>query len=101
MGMRLMAGNVAADAGDSARARELLEALRRAVDQLMLPRAYGWASLRLAELEIAEGDGETAARLVDEGLERLRPLGDRWGVARSLELGQAAAKRPLSPAEES
>jgi tetratricopeptide (TPR) repeat protein len=101
MGMRLMAGNIAADAGDVARARELLEAHRHLTESLLLARADGWASLRLAELEIAEGDGEEAARRLDEAVARLRPLGDRWGLARALELSQIAAKRPLSPARES
>jgi predicted ATPase/DNA-binding SARP family transcriptional activator len=100
MGMRLALGNVAADAGDAARGRELLEAHRAASDELLLPRAYGWASLRLAELAASEGDQEGAASFVDEALSRLRPLGDRWGVARALELDQAAAKSPLSPAGE-
>jgi predicted ATPase/DNA-binding SARP family transcriptional activator len=100
MGMQLALGNVAADAGDTARARELLEAHRRHTDDLLLSRAFGWASLRLAELEIAAGDTERAALLVDEGVARLRALGDRWGVARALELDQSAAKRPLSPARE-
>ncbi len=41
-----------------------------------------------------------AAGLLDAALARLRPLGDRWGVARAFELRQAAAKRPLSPTRE-
>ena len=57
--------------------------------------------LTLAELALAEGDdGERAAPLLDAALAHLRPLGDRWGVARALELDQAAAKTPLSPARE-
>jgi hypothetical protein len=38
--------------------------------------------------------------MVDGALARLRPLGDRWGVARALELEQVGAKRPLSAAGE-
>jgi hypothetical protein len=100
MGMRLALGNIALDAGDASRGRELLESHRQQADALLLPRASGWASLRLAELEIAEGDLDSAGRLVDEAVDRLRPLRDAWGLARALELGQVAAKRPLSPAQE-
>jgi tetratricopeptide (TPR) repeat protein len=100
MGMRLALGNIALDAGDSSRGRVLLESHREQADALLLPRASGWAALRLAELDIAQGDLESAATLVEEARERLQPLGDGWGLARALELGQTAAKRPLSPAGE-
>ncbi len=100
MGMQLNLGNVAADAGEPARARELLEASRELAEPQRLLRAAGWSTLRLAELAIADGDAERAARLLDQALEHLRPLGDRWGVARCLELDQAAAKRSLSPARQ-
>jgi predicted ATPase/DNA-binding SARP family transcriptional activator len=96
-GMRLNLGNIAADAGEPARARELLEASRELAEPQSLLRAVGWLTLRLAELAIADGDVERTARLLDEALEHLRPLGDRWGVARCLELDQAVAKRSLSP----
>jgi hypothetical protein len=69
-------------------------------DEQLTFRCSGWVSIRLAELAIETGDPELAARHVDEALERLRPLGDKWGIARCLELDQAAAKRPLSPAGE-
>jgi tetratricopeptide (TPR) repeat protein len=84
MGMRLNLGNLAADAGEPERARQLLEASREMADQQRLFRCAGWASLRLAELAIADGDAERTVRLLDAALERLRPLGDRWGVARCL-----------------
>jgi predicted ATPase/DNA-binding SARP family transcriptional activator len=99
-GMRLNLGNIAADAGEPERARELLEASRRMAEPQNLFRAAGWVTLRLAELAIADGDAGRAARLLDAALERLRPLGDRWGVARCLELDQAIAKRSLSPARQ-
>ena len=99
-GMRLNLGNIAADAGEPARARELLEASRELAEPQRLLRATGWVTLRLAELAIADGDAERAALLLDQALEHLRPLGDRWGVARCLELDQAAAKRSLSPARQ-
>ena len=97
-GMRLNLGNIAADAGEPARARELLQASRDLAEPQRLLRVAGWSTLRRAELAIADGDGEHAARLLDQALEHLRPLGDRWGVARCLELDQAVAKRSLSPA---
>jgi predicted ATPase/DNA-binding SARP family transcriptional activator len=100
MGMRLNLGNVAADAGEPARARELLEASRKLAARQRLFRAAGWSTLTLAELAIADGDAERAARLLDQALEHLRPLGDRWGVAHCLELEQAAAKGSLSPARQ-
>ena len=96
MGMRLNLGNLAADAGEPERARELLEASREMAEQQRLFRCAGWATLTLAELAIADGDAERAARLLDAALAHLRPLGDRWGIARCLELDQAAAKRSLS-----
>ena len=99
-GMRLNLGNIAADAGEPARARELLEASRELAEPQRLFRVAGWVTLRLAELAIADGDAERAGRLLDQALEHLRPLGDRWGVARCLELDQAAAKRSLSPARQ-
>ena len=99
-GMRLNLGNIAADAGEPQRARELLEASRELAEPQHFFRVAGWVTLRLAELAIADGDAERAARLLDQALERLRPLGDRWGVARCLELDQAAAKRSLSPARQ-
>ena len=96
MGMLLILGNVAADAGDADGGRRRLEAHRESAERLLLPRTSGWAALRLAELELAEGDAERAAGLVGEAFELLRPLRDRWGVARCLELRETAAKRPLS-----
>ena len=99
-GMRLNLGNIAADAGEPEHARELLEASRDLAEPQSLFRAVGWTTLRLAELAVAQGDAERAARLVDQALERLRPLGDRWGIARCLELEQAVAKRSLSPARQ-
>jgi predicted ATPase len=99
-GMRLNLGNIAADAGEPDRARELLEASRKLAEPQRLFRAAGWVTLTLAELAIADGDAERAGRLLDQALEILRALGDRWGVARGLELDQAAAKRSLSPARE-
>lgn len=98
MGMRLNLGTLAADAGDHDGARALLEASRAWAEGQRLVRCAGWATLRLAELAIAEGETRRAAALLDEALERLRALRDRWGVARALELDQAAAKRPLSRA---
>jgi predicted ATPase/DNA-binding SARP family transcriptional activator len=99
-GMRLNLGNIAADAGERARARELLEASRRMAEPQSLFRAVGWVTLTLAELAIADGDAERAALLLDQALEHLRRLGDRWGVARCLELDQAVAKGSLSPARQ-
>jgi tetratricopeptide (TPR) repeat protein len=95
-GMRLNLGNIAADAGEPALARELLEGSRALAERQRLLRGAGWLTLRLAELAIADGDAERAARLLDEALEYLRPLGDRWGLARCLELDQAVAKGSLS-----
>jgi predicted ATPase/DNA-binding SARP family transcriptional activator len=100
MGMRLDLGNIAADAGEPETARELLEATAEMADQQRLYRVSGWARLTLAELAVADGDAERAAGHLDLALERLRPMGDRWGVERALELDQAAAKRPLSPSRE-
>jgi predicted ATPase/DNA-binding SARP family transcriptional activator len=100
MGMSMSLGNVVAAAGDHERARRLLESSRQMADEQLTFRCSGWVSIRLAELAIETGDPELAARHVDEALERLRPLGDKWGIARCLELDQAAAKRPLSPAGE-
>ena len=99
-GMRLNLGNIAADAGELERARELLEESRRMAEPQSLFRAAGWVTLRLAELAIADGDTERAARLLDAALKHLRPLGDRWGVARCLELDQAVAKWSLSPSRQ-
>jgi predicted ATPase/DNA-binding SARP family transcriptional activator len=99
-GMRLNLGNIAADAGEPERARELLQASRELAEPQRLFRAAGWLTLRLAELAIAEGDAERAARLLDQALAHLRPLGDRWGVVRCLELDQAVAKGSLSPARQ-
>ncbi len=99
-GMRLNLGNIAADAGEPERARELLQASRELAEPQRLFRAAGWVTLRLAELAIADGDAERAARLLDQALAHLRPLGDRWGVARCLELDQAVAKGSLSPARQ-
>ncbi len=96
MGMLLNLGNIAADSGDPERAPELLEAGRAMAEALRLFRCAGWAALTLAELAIAGGDTERAAGLLDAALEHLRPIGDRWGVARCLELDQAVAKGPLS-----
>jgi tetratricopeptide (TPR) repeat protein len=100
MGMRLTLGNIAAAAGECERARELLEANRDMAEEQRLFRCAGWTTLRLAELAIADGDAERAALLLDSALAHLRRLGDRWGIARSLELDQEVAKRPLSPARE-
>jgi hypothetical protein len=94
--MRLNLGNLAADAGEPERARELLDASRRLAEQQRHLRAAGWVAVTLAELAIADGDSERAAPLLDAALAQLRPLGDRWGIARCLELDQAAAKRSLS-----
>ena len=96
LGMRLNLGNLAADAGEPEAARELLEASREMAEQQRHVRCAGWATLLLAELAIADGDAERAAGLLDAALGHLRPLGDRWGIARCLELDQAAAKRSLS-----
>jgi predicted ATPase/DNA-binding SARP family transcriptional activator len=95
-GMRLNLGNLAADAGEPEHARELLDASRKMAEQQRLFRCAGWATLTLAELAITDGDAERAARLLDAALVHLRPLGDRWGIARCLELDQAAAKGSLS-----
>jgi hypothetical protein len=65
-------------------------------EQQRLFRCAGWATLTLAELAITDGDAERAARLLDAALAHLRPLGDRWGIARCLELDQVAAKGSLS-----
>jgi ATP/maltotriose-dependent transcriptional regulator MalT len=100
MGMRLNLGNIAADAGEPARARELLQASRELAEPQHFFRVAGWVTLRLAELAIADGDAERAAPLLDQALEHLRPLGDRWGVARCLELDQAVAKWSLRPARQ-
>ena len=96
LGMRLNLGNLAADAGEPGAARELLEASREMAEQQRLVRCAGWATLLLAELAIADGDAARAAGLLDAALGHLRPLGDRWGIARCLELDQAAAKGSLS-----
>ncbi len=98
MGMRLNLGTLAADAGDHDGARALLEASRAWAEGQRLARCAGWATLRLAELAINDGEPQRAAALLDEALARLRALRDRWGVARALELDQAAAKHPLSRA---
>ena len=85
MGMRLNLGNLAADAGDHAAARDAARSEPddgRASQRLF--RSAGWATLTLAELAIADGDVERAAELLDAALEHLRALGDRWGVARGL-----------------
>jgi hypothetical protein len=100
MGMRLNLGNLAADAGERARARDLLETSRRLAAAQRLFRTAAWIMLTLAELALAEGDGERAAALIDEALEHMRTLGDRWGIARGRELDQAAAKTSLSRARE-
>ncbi len=92
------ASPAAAAAAD--RARELLEESRRRAEAQRLLRCAGWATLRLAELAIAGGEPDRAAGLLDAALAHLRPLGDRWGVARALELDRAAAKTSLSPARE-
>jgi predicted ATPase/DNA-binding SARP family transcriptional activator len=103
-GMRLNLGTLTADAAADAaaadRARELLEAARRRAEAQLLLRCAGWTTLRLAELAIAGGEPDRAAGLLDAALAHLRPLGDRWGVARALELDRAAAKGSLSPARE-
>jgi hypothetical protein len=96
MGMRLNLGNLAADAGEPERARELLDASRQMAEQQRQFRCAGWATLTLAELAIAAADRERAARLLDAALGQLRPLGDRRGITRCLELDQAAAKGSLS-----
>jgi hypothetical protein len=102
--MRLNLGTLTADAAADAaaadRARELLEAARRRAEAQLLLRCAGWTTLRLAELAIAGGEPDRAAGLLDAALAHLRPLGDRWGVARALELDRAAAKGSLSPARE-
>ena len=100
MGMRLNLGHLAADAGELEAARDLLEATRAMAQAQRLFRCEGWSTLALAELALADGDEARAAGLLDAALARLRPLGDRWGVARAFELRQAAAKRPLSPTRE-
>jgi hypothetical protein len=69
-------------------------------EQQLLFRCAGWVRITLAELAIASGDTARAAGLLDAALEQLRPLGDRWGVARCLELDQVAAKPPLRAAGE-
>jgi predicted ATPase/DNA-binding SARP family transcriptional activator len=99
-GMRLNLGNIVADAGEPQRARELLQASRELAEPQHFFRVAGWVTLRLAELAIADGDAERAERLLDQALAHLRPLGDRWGLARCLELDQAVAKRSLSPARQ-
>ena len=91
-GMRLNLGNIAADAGEPSHARDLLEASRELAERQRLLRGAGWVTLRLAELAIADGDADRAARLLDEALKHLRPLGDRWGVARCLELDQRSLR---------
>jgi ATP/maltotriose-dependent transcriptional regulator MalT len=100
MGMLLGLGNIAADAGEHERARELLESSRELAEKQCLFRCSGWTTLRLAELAIDAGEPQRAAQLVETALERLRPLADLWGVARAWELDQVAAKPPLSPAGE-
>ena len=100
MGMRLNLGNIAADAGETERARELLEASRKLAERQRLFRCAGCLTLTLAELAIADGDAERAAGLLGEALERLRPLGDRWGAASCFELDQVVAKGSLSPARQ-
>ena len=100
MGMRLSLGNIALDAGEPDRARDLLEESRRMAEQQLLQRCAGWVRITLAELEIASGDTARAATLLDAALGRLRPMGDRWGVARCLELDRVAAKRSLSTARD-
>jgi tetratricopeptide (TPR) repeat protein len=99
-GVRLNLGNVYAYAGDKERARELLEEAAVMAEQQLLFRAAGWIELRLAEMAIADNDGPRATDLIDRALGRLRPLGDRLGIARGLELDEAAAKSSLSPARE-
>jgi tetratricopeptide (TPR) repeat protein len=100
MGLRLNLGNLAADAGELGRARGLYEESIRLAEAQRLLRAAAWTGVTLAELALAEGDASGASRLLETALARMRALGDRWGVARALELGQAAAKTPLSPARE-
>jgi hypothetical protein len=99
-GVRLNGGNLAAYAGEHERARELLEEAGAMAEQQLLLRGAGWIELRLAELAIEDGDDARATALTDRALEHLRPLGDRLGIARALELDQMAAKRSLSPAGE-
>ena len=101
MGMRLNLGNIAADAGEPERARELLEASRRA------GRTAAPVSLRgLGDAHAGRaGDRRRRRRARGPAARRrrsssLRPLGDRWGVARCLELDQAVAKGSLSPARQ-
>jgi predicted ATPase/DNA-binding SARP family transcriptional activator len=100
MGMRLALGNIAADEGDLESARSLLLASRDLAEAQLLFRCAGWMAVTLAELESTAGDAARAAELVDWALERLRALGDRWGVARCMELREGGAKRPLSRARE-
>ena len=95
-GMTLNLGNLAADGGEPEHACELLDASREMAEQQRLFRCAGWATLTLAELAIADGDAERAARLLDAARGHLRPLGDRLGIARCLELDQAVAKGALS-----
>ena len=77
----------------------LLEASGELAVPGSLFRCAGFSTLRLAEPALADGDAERAARLLDEAL-ALSPGGDRWGVARCLELDQAVAKGSLSPARQ-
>jgi predicted ATPase/DNA-binding SARP family transcriptional activator len=100
MGMRLSLGHVATDAGEPESARALLEESRARAGQLLLFRCAGWVAIAEAELALSDGDADLAAALLDTALGHLRPLGDSWGVARCLELDQATAKGPLSPAGE-
>jgi predicted ATPase/DNA-binding SARP family transcriptional activator len=95
-GMRLNLGNVAADAGEHERARELLEESAAMAEAQLLFRAAGWATLTLAEVALAEEDAGRAGELVEAALATLRAMGDRLGVARGLELREAAAKWSLS-----
>jgi tetratricopeptide (TPR) repeat protein len=99
-GMRLNLANIAADAGELARARGLYEESARLAEAQRLLRAAAWIDLARAEVAIAERDGERAGRLLGPALEQMRALGDRWGVARALELGQAAAKTSLRAARD-
>ena len=100
MGMRLALGHIAADAGEPDRARAMLEAAATLAGQQRLFRCTGWTTIALAELAITAGDHAHATALVDSALKRLRPLGDRWGVARCVELEQVVAKPSLSPPRE-